>query len=335
MEMLRLRADVREAVIDGTLMLQSRSDVRAVKVSRSAAHLLPSLKNGATLDELCEVFGRRLSEPQRAQVADFVGVLGRAGLLQSSSAKAPANELVRYAMLDLSGPLGALGARLRASRAAAAAAVATLIAVLLAVLAGAGALLPHFAALEHAVARAPLSILAGMAALVAVVVPLHELAHAVVAGACGIERTRLVVARRGFMPAVFCETPGSALISGRLKRVLVPAAGPIVDLGFVVLFGLLALAATPLASCFAAASFTSLLALVVDCNPYSRSDGSRVLEILLDDDHARSSALARTTAVKVMGATGRIYLGVAIAYLATVVVLAGFCGIAFSRAGGL
>ena len=333
MEILRLREDVREAVIDGTLVLQARSDVRAVKVSRSASPLLPPLKSGATLDELCDVFGRRLSEAQRAQVAEFVGVLGRAGLLRAAGTE-PRSEIVRYATWDLSGPLAALGARLRGSRALAASAIAALIVALLAILAGAGAVLPQLSAIEHAVARPPLSLLAGIVALFAIVIPLHELAHAVVAGACGITQTRLVIARRGFVPAIFCETPGSSLIPGRLRRVLVPAAGPLVDFGFVVLFGLLALRATPLASCFAAAACTSLIALVVNCNPYSGSDGSRVLEILLDDDHARDSALSRSSGVKTMRPTARIYLGVAIVYVATIVTLAGFFGIAISRAGG-
>ncbi|MEA2720907.1 MAG: putative peptide zinc metalloprotease protein [Candidatus Eremiobacteraeota bacterium] len=334
MEMLQLRDDVRESVIDGTLMLQSRTDVRAVKVSRSASHLLPPLKNGATLDELCDVFGRRLSEAQRSQVSDFVGVLGRAGLLQSS-AKASKGAMVRYATCDLSAPLSALGARLRASRALTTAAIAVLVVVMLAILAGAGAVLPHLAAIEHAIARPPISLLAGVIALFAIVIPLHELAHGVVAGACGIERTRFVLARRGFVPTVFCETPGSSLIPGRLLRVLVPAAGPLVDLGFVVLFGLLALHVTAFGSFFAAAACTSLIALVLDCNPYSGSDGSRILEILLDDDHARASALSRTSGVMSMRPSARIYLGVAIAYLATIVMLTGFFGIAVSRAGGV
>jgi hypothetical protein len=325
MEMLRLRDDVREAVIDGTLMLQSRTDVRAVKVSRSASHLLPPLRSGATLDELCAVFGRRLSDAQRSQVAEFVGVLRRAGLLQAGSASAQSRDvLVRIATWNLSGPLTALGARLRASRAAAAAAVAVLACAMLAVLAGAGAVLPHAVAIERAVAADPFTLLAGIAVLFAVVVPLHELAHAVVAGACGIEGTRLVIARRSYVPKVFCETPGSSLIPDRLLRVLVPAVGPLVDLGFAVLFALIALRATPFASYFAGAACACLFALILDCNPYSGSDGSRVLEILLDDDHARSSALARTTGVAAMRPTGRIYLGVAIGYLAAIVTLAGF-----------
>ncbi len=332
-EILRLRDDVREAVIDGTLMLQSKSDVNAVKVSRSAAHLLPSLKDGATFEQLCEIFGRRLSEAQRAQLDAFLSVLQRAGLLQQTGTR-PRSALVRLRTWDLSAPLARLGDALRASRGAAVLAfVAGLIAAS-ALVWGASVVLPHLIELGRLAAR-PLALAAGVLVVLALVVPLHELAHAVVAGACGIRTTRLVVGRRGAVPAIFCETPGSSLIADRALRILVPAAGPAVDLAFGLAFGALALwHHSPATPYLAAAACASLMALVLDFNPYLGSDGSRMIEIVLDDDHARASALSRRSGVASMRNSARGYLALAILYLACVVVGIGELGVAVYRASG-
>ncbi len=330
-EFLRLGEDVREAVIDGTLMLQSASDVNAVKVSRSAAHLLPSLKEGATFDQLCEVFGRRLSEAQRTQVTAFLSVLQHAGLLQQPGARAR-SVLIRYASWDLSAPLARLGDALAASRAAAALAFLLVLFAAAALVWGASIVLPHLIELGRSVAQ-PLALAAGALAVFAIVIPVHELAHAVVAGACGIRSTRLVLGRRGAVPAVFCETPGSSLIADRVLRILVPAAGPAVDLAFGLGFGVLALwSRTPATPYLAAAACASLMALVLDFNPYTGSDGSRMLEILLDDDHARAGAFSRRGGVTSMRNSARGYLTIAILYVACVVVGIGELGVAVFRA---
>jgi hypothetical protein len=331
METLRLRDDVREAVIDGTLMLQSKADLHAVKVSRSAAHLLPLLKSGATLDELCDVFGPRLSAAQRAQVEAFVSVLRRAGLLQHGE-KGARPALVRYATLDLSVPLARLGDALRGSRTAAGLAFVSALLAACALIWGVSVVLPHLVELGRTAAHVPAAAV-GLLVVLVLVIPVHELAHALAAGACGLRTTRLVLARRGALPTVFCETPGSSLIADRAVRILIPAAGPAVDLAFGLAFGALALAhPTPATPYLAAASCASLMALLLDFNPYSGSDGSRMIEIVLDDDHARSSALSSRRGIAAMCLSARCYLAVAIVYLAGVVVGIGELAVAVYRA---
>ena len=140
----------------------------------------------------------------------------------------------------------------------------------------------------------------GLAVFVFMIVPLHELSHAVACRAAGAPVTAAGIMLHSFViPGPYVDTTQAYLVAERWRRFWIPATGPLVDLlasgtaaWMVVLthgYGLVGRASLYVL-------LLSGLFVYLDTNPLARSDGSHMLEALLDDELARASALSRRRA---------------------------------------
>ena len=137
----------------------------------------------------------------------------------------------------------------------------------------------------------------GLALFVCIVVPLHELAHAVACSAAGVPVTSAgIVWRGGIVPSPYVDTSQAYRVAGRWTRFLIPAGGPLVDVlaSGAGAWGVVWTGATGRVG--HAALYLLLISLVFLCfdtTPLTPSDGSHMLEAMLDDELARVAALSR------------------------------------------
>lgn len=150
--------------------------------------------------------------------------------------------------------------------------------------------------LLHAPAMVAHFNLAGALAFALLVVPVHEAGHALACRMAGAPVGSAGIVLHGYLvPGPYVETSQAYLVSGRWARFWIPAAGPLVNLlgaGGAAWIALLAGAGHP--DVAAAAIYTVMLCLmwvVFDTNPLGPTDGSHMLEALLDDELARRNAL--------------------------------------------
>jgi len=137
----------------------------------------------------------------------------------------------------------------------------------------------------------------GLAVFVFIVVPLHELSHAVACRAAGAPVTTAGIMLHFFViPGPYVETTEAYRVADRWRRFWIPATGPLVDFlasgtaaWMVVLTGGDGLVGR--ASLYVL--LLSCLFVYLDTNPFTPSDGSHMLEALLDDELARTTALSR------------------------------------------
>jgi putative peptide zinc metalloprotease protein len=171
--------------------------------------------------------------------------------------------------------------------------------------------------------------LAGLAAFVLLVVPLHEAAHAIACRLAGAKVGDAGILFHGWiLPGPFVETTAAYRVTKRAARFWIPAGGPAVNLvaAGVAGWSLLWLGdRAPAAQAVLAFVFVlSAIFVYLDTNPLAPSDGSHMLEALLDDELARRSALsrtrarlssARTVAIYRVAASLHLQAGLAVAYL--------------------
>jgi putative peptide zinc metalloprotease protein len=116
--------------------------------------------------------------------------------------------------------------------------------------------------------------------------PVHELAHAVACRAMGQPVSGLVVfARWRTIPAFMVDVRHMLAIRSKWRRALVPAAGPLCDF---LVAGSLATMALAMPEGLTRDTVIYMIALLVwtlfmNLNPFTRSDGSWVFSMLLDD----------------------------------------------------
>jgi len=136
----------------------------------------------------------------------------------------------------------------------------------------------------------------GLAVFVFMIVPLHELSHAVACRAAGAPVTAAGIMLHSFViPGPYVDTTQAYRVAERWRRFWIPATGPLVDLlasgtaAWVVVLtngnGLVGRGALYVL-------LLSGLFVYLDTNPLTPSDGSHMLEALLDDELARASALS-------------------------------------------
>jgi putative peptide zinc metalloprotease protein len=293
---VRLKPHIARVVRDGgqVILVDPSGAAPAVRVSAVAHHLMPFLVRGAGAGEMAEHLSARFPSARdvHGKLQAFLDQLGRSGMLDSVEA-APRRRPRRLRLVDpdplarvLAGLLGRLPLRwavLCLSILSAASAIGWLV------------LHPHI--------RPELSGLVrdfdvvGLLLFVGVLVPAHELAHAVACRAAGAPvRGAGLVLHAYLVPGPYVDTSDAYRVRERGRRFLIPAAGPIVDL-----LACGAAAAALIASggegAWAHRAATlfllALLVLIADLNPFAPSDGSRMLEAWLDDELARTSALGR------------------------------------------
>jgi putative peptide zinc metalloprotease protein len=294
-ELLRMRRAI-TAVKRGETQLLISKGGRPVRVSTAAAAIMPLLLRGATLEMLQAELRARHPRARDVdpKVRAFVTQLYVSGLLEGSGKQqraGPPRVLVPG--------VDALGARL--------ASIWLVLPGLLRRGVGGGLILGALAAViaayAHPSLRPHLSDVRhhfswlGLALFAFVVVPLHELGHAVACRRAGVavrEAGVLVLGR--FLPVPFVDTTGAYAVQDRRRRAWIPAMGPVVDL----------LAAGAAASVLLATSgggtageaartllLISSMFVFFDSSLFTPSDGSHVAEALLGDELARVAGLTR------------------------------------------
>ena len=199
---------------------------RPVRLSAGAMALLPQLFEGVPFRELSA--GLRERHPTAADVDQkallFVERLGSAGMLEGVDATSTPRP--RLWNLDPT-------ARRVADKLLRVPRLARRSLLLVGVLCAVVGLVQAFARAHHASIEGlilsfdPL----GAAIFALVVVPIHELAHAVACRAAGVPVTGLgIVWHGGVLPGPYVNTTQAYLIADRWRRFWIPAAGPLVDL---------------------------------------------------------------------------------------------------------
>lgn len=296
----RLAAGVQIVRREQSVLLVAHGGSASVRVSAGATALLPLLADGCSGAELERLL--RARHPQAsgvdAKLQTFLEPLARLGLLTVGEAAPAARR--RRASLPLlrPDPLAQRLARqaLRVPRRLRQGAL-----LVLGMLAVAGVVQLALAGrLLHAPAMVDEFSLAGVLAFALLVVPLHEAAHALACRMAGAPVGAAGIVLHGYLvPGPYVETSSAYLVSGRWARFCIPAAGPLVNLlcaGAAAWTALLL--GTGDAALQHAAVYVAMLCLMwvyFDTNPLGPSDGSHMLEAVLDDELARRNAFGFRT----------------------------------------
>jgi len=137
----------------------------------------------------------------------------------------------------------------------------------------------------------------GLAFFVLVIVPLHELSHAVACRAAGVPVTAAGIMWHSFLiPGPYVETTQAYRVQDRRRRFWIPATGLLVDVlasGAAAWMVVLTHGNGLVGRASLYVLLLSGLFVYLDSNPLTPSDGSHMLEALLDDELARASGLSR------------------------------------------
>ncbi|MDP0926814.1 M50 family metallopeptidase [Paracoccus onubensis] len=282
-----------------TTVLISPEDGKSLRISKPAEALIPLLAEGTDRATLMQTLAERYPGTPRItrQLDRFLTQLREAGLLETDTLARPESpkngrQVAKIAIFDMDPPANMIARAIRALPTGLAWGILAAMlggAILAIILLAVGPRFPHpsdFVTGFH-VAGALIYALVG--------VPLHEFSHAVACRLAGGKVGRAGIVAHGFVPGPYVETSGLYLVRSRWRRFAVPAAGPAVDLIAAGIGAAMILLATDPAGAIAHIGQTlmlvSLLFLVLNINPFMPSDGSHMVEALLDDELARKSAL--------------------------------------------
>jgi len=281
----------------GMVLVEPQSG-RSVRVSSAAHDLLPLLVQGASFDTLAARLRERHpgARDVDSKLRQFLAQLEQAGLLGQGAAPRVHPRWIHFEADPAARWLAAHVQRLPSRLG-----WGLLLLLCLSAAAAVAALLWR-GGLPHPSALFTQFSLLGLLLFVAVVVPLHEAAHALACRLSGVPVGDAgLLLHNGLMPGPYVNTSQMYRVAAKAPRFWVAAVGPLVDA-----LGLAAAAAWLLAlgphseELRAAASTLLLLCaafLFLDTNPLAPSDGSRMLEALLGDELARRSALSRQRAL--------------------------------------
>ncbi|MEP7185015.1 MAG: site-2 protease family protein [Rhodanobacter sp.] len=294
----RIRDGVVRVERKESIILVSPDDGTSVRMSPVAEELMTLLAQGAHFDQLATKLREKhpTALDLSPKLSGFLGQLARAGLLDNGDKAAPrswrAPRLVVFHP-DRVAALVARGIKLLPTWLTWS---LLYLALFIAVLGVAG--------LIWAGQLPPLSGVVtefsgwGFAIFVLLVVPLHEASHAIACRLAGAPVGVAGVVMHGWLvPGPFVETSQSYRLRERSKRFWIPAAGPVINLlaTGAAAWGLL-LIGPRYPDAPAILSYVFLLGAIfiyLDTNPLSPSDGSHMLEAILDDELVRRSALSK------------------------------------------
>lgn len=290
----RIRDGVAKVVRRNAIVLVSPVDGTSMRISPVAAELMPLLAEGALFEELAAQL-RELHPTAidvKPKLTAFLNQLKGAGLLDLRHETR--TRRWRTPRLELFDADPAAAAIARAIGALPPWLLWGLLAVLLlgALVGIAGVV--GFGRLPHPSALVTQFSGWGLAIFMLLVVPLHETAHAVACRLAGspVGKAGLVV-HSWTVPGPYVETTQAYRLRGRARRFWIPAAGPAVNwiATGAAAWGLL-LGSPASADLFGTLFLLGALFVYLDTNPLTPSDGSHMLEALLNDELARSAALS-------------------------------------------
>lgn len=317
---LRLAPGVSVVRRQAALLLHSHRTGQTVRVSAAALPLLDGLRHGTNLPALVQQMQAAHPQAQQVQpkVEAFLMPLRNSGMLADEAAP-PVRRRAWPPRLVLRNPdawvvpiaRGLLVVPAVVRRMVLAALLIGSITMLWQ-LAAIGAWPGLRATLEHFDARGLL--------VFAIVVLLHECGHAVACRMAGAPvRGAGIVWHGGVVPGPFVDTSHASTLGSRWARGVIPAVGPLTNL-----IGAAACAVVLLNGWGDAAwvpawrsAFVLCMAFVAfDLNPFAGSDGSHVLEAVLDDELARQVALRPQGRTLTAARTVWLYRAACIAWLA-------------------
>lgn len=314
-ERVRLRPGVRRVRRAGALLLLP-PEGNPVMVSPLVDELWASLSRGVMVSDLAMEL--RTHRPRAGDIAPkltaFLERLWTAGLLEGSVPAADTARPIVRIPIDPVARAIAWPARLLPRGAGV---VLTILAAA-AALTGMGALFvsgrhPHLTqVVDHFT-------LAGAAAIVLVVIPLHELGHAIACRLTGVASGPLAVRLGKFgVPRPYVDTARAWGVADARYRAMIPIGGPLMDLWIGGAAAWLIVAIDPPGVVGSVAWLVSLYAVIavnVGTSPIFTGDGSHFVEALLDDDFARGAALLRRPNPFVRPHSVAIYRAISVAHV--------------------
>lgn len=292
---IRLKAGVRRIRRNDALLLLSPSG-DAVMVTPLLDEIWHALVAGTQLQDLAETLAARHPRARDIPVKllMFIDRLWSAGLLEGSGKRTAQRE--RRITFDSDSLAGAVARPLRVIPRA----LGIPLVAVIAIAASAGLLWLLVAVPDHPRLRHLFDHLSpwGISTILLVLVPLHELGHAVACRLIGVSPGGMGIRFPRFgMPRPFVETNAVWNVEGR-RRFWVAAGGPLADLiaGGVAAWTLIAWDRPGIVQSVAwLVALYACVAINVGTSPLPTGDGSHMLEALLDDDFARSGALLGRT----------------------------------------
>ena len=307
--------------VRGQTVLVSPDGSSATRIGKVGEELLPLLVRGAEVEGLAAFLQRQHPRAQDISVKldQFLAELNRSGVLATSRrpVERARSRAKRFALFNpdrLAKELAESWCRIPAFHSLG-------LITLLVVIAATGLVA---AWLMDSRWLNPLGLIArfdpiGLAVFVFMVVPLHELSHAVACRVAGVPVTAAgIILHAHVIPGPYVETTSAYRIADRWRRFWIPATGPLVNFlasgaaaWTVVLTGGNGLVGR--ASLYVL--LLSGLFVYLDTNPLIASDGSHMLEALLEDELARATAVSRRRAGLSRRSVIRTYRLVAVAHV--------------------
>lgn len=294
-QLYRLLPDVEVVRRSNTLMLVSSGSGAAVRISPAAEALLPLLEAGTSVDELQTALQEKHPQARdiNSKLTVFLQPLVRSGLLTVGNQSKRKRKGWPKLELFQPDPLAAVCAALLLKPPALVR--RTLLAVLLlGSLAGIVQLiLMHRFPSPHQIFDAVG--IPGFFIFFLVVVPIHEAAHAIACRMAGIEVGAAGIILHGnLMPGPYIETTKAYRVQNRIARFWIPAAGPIINLLGTGIAAWLLIWLDPhrveAVEITQTVFFLCAVFVYLDTNPFGPSDGSHMVEALLEDELARRNA---------------------------------------------
>ena len=291
---LKLRDEVEVLRRKNSILLVNSGTGKSVRVSGASIALLPLLDEGCRFTDLIKAIAVEHPSARRVDVklSSFLKTLGDAGLMENSDENHKKG-LLRF---NFGSPDGI---------ASAFANTFLFLPRIIRMFVLIGLCISSFAVIGYAIGTdligTPEYLIDNFSAaaflfFIFVIVPIHEMAHAVACRMGGVKvRQAGIIFHGNILPGPFVNTSQSYMVTSRWKRFWIPAAGPLINLLSSGLFASLFIL-YPEGTSFiniheiGTLFFLSIIFTFIDTNPFSATDGSHMLEAWLDDELARRAA---------------------------------------------